>query len=611
MSVPTISRALGLAVVAVVVTAAPVRQTAGSAAIDGTLVDAATSTPERRARVTVSGPAVSAPQLTVTDDDGRFSFTHLPAGVYRLTASKTGYLDSTFGQKRPGDGRAGTPLVLAEGQRVERLALRIARAGVVTGVVTDDAGDPVRGTPVSAYQWVMTSGERALTPVNSAEADDLGVYRIAGLGPGDYVIGAVPRSEASLDKDVLKRQIAQSTTTEADRSAAKRALPGILEAVSPPTVYGPVYFPGTRSASSAMTVTLDISEEKAGLDLHLQAIPSVRVTGTVVTSHGLMDKNIQVTLRDAADAAVGLDASRGTSVGPDGAFSFGGVPAGRYELTARLGWRPESPVTAGGTAPRPQSQSQFQSQWASADLVVDGQTPAAATLVMHDGMTVSGRVTFDGSGTVPADLRQMQVSLEPSGLRDAANSLAASARGAVGADGSFAVTGVMPGRYRPTIGGARGWMPKSFVVNARDAMDFQIDVRPDIDVSGAMVTMTTRGTRLSGVLRDATGLPTVACTVIVFPQERNYWVPESRRIRATRPSTDGRYAFAALPPGTYWIVAVEDVEPGVWFDPAFLAPLTPMAVRITLGEGEQRSQDLRLMARSHRGSAHQQPRHDD
>src|SRR5262249_26765850 len=95
--------------------AAPPRP--GTASIDGTLVAIDSGRPVRRARVSLTSAAgTSVGQSVTTDDLGVFTFKDLPAGAYTLTASKPGYLDSIYGQRRPGTGRPGTPIQLADGQ---------------------------------------------------------------------------------------------------------------------------------------------------------------------------------------------------------------------------------------------------------------------------------------------------------------------------------------------------------------------------------------------------------------------------------------------------------------------------------------------------------------
>jgi hypothetical protein len=52
--------------------------------------------------------------------------------------------------------------------------------------------------------------------------------------------------------------------------------------------------------------------------------------------------------------------------------------------------------------------------------------------------------------------------------------------------------------------------------------------------------------------------------------------------------------FQSLPPGGYRLVAVTDVEPGQWFDPAFLRGIVGASIAVPLGDGERRTQDLRV-----------------
>jgi hypothetical protein len=125
-------------------------------------------------------------------------------------------------------------------------------------------------------------------------------------------------------------------------------------------------------------------------------------------------------------------------------------------------------------------------------------------------------------------------------------------------------------------------------------MDAPLEVRSGDDLAGLVVTLTDRTTWLLGTLQDASGRVTSDFTVVVFPFDAAYWLPQARRIQAARPSTDGHYGFRGLPPGEYRVAVVPDVEPGQWYDPNWLRQVLPSAVPITLGDGERRTQDLRV-----------------
>jgi hypothetical protein len=115
-----------------------------------------------------------------------------------------------------------------------------------------------------------------------------------------------------------------------------------------------------------------------------------------------------------------------------------------------------------------------------------------------------------------------------------------------------------------------------------------------VDVAGGVLNFTRQTTELRGSLQDASGGPAPDYTVIVFPAEERLWLPGARRITATRPSTDGRFRLAGLPPGDYRIVAVTDVDPGQWFDAAFLRQLAAASLSISLAPGEKKEQALRV-----------------
>src|SRR5579862_9550751 len=164
---------------------APARDTrtappTGTGVIAGTVVSADTGRPVRRVHVTLASTAPDVTVSATTADDGHFAFRDLPAATFTLTASRPGFIESAFGQKQPGSGRPGTPIPLAEAQKLDTLTLALARGGVLTGTVTDEAGEPEFGAQVTAFRWVMRTGERTLVVAATTATDDRGMYRVPG-----------------------------------------------------------------------------------------------------------------------------------------------------------------------------------------------------------------------------------------------------------------------------------------------------------------------------------------------------------------------------------------------------------------------------------------------
>jgi hypothetical protein len=108
----------------------------------------------------------------------------------------------------------------------------------------------------------------------------------------------------------------------------------------------------------------------------------------------------------------------------------------------------------------------------------------------------------------------------------------------------------------------------------------------------AVVTLTDTPPELSGTVLDSSGQPAPDYSVVVFSADRQHWTPQSRRIQSVRPSAAGKYTVRNLPAGHYLIAAVVDVEPGEWFDPNYLQQLVESSLKITVGPGEKKIQDL-------------------
>jgi hypothetical protein len=115
----------------------------------------------------------------------------------------------------------------------------------------------------------------------------------------------------------------------------------------------------------------------------------------------------------------------------------------------------------------------------------------------------------------------------------------------------------------------------------------------DRDIGDAVLTVTDKFTDLSGSITDAGGKPVYDGTVVAAATDPQYWTPGSRRILTSRPGPLGHYGFRNLPPGTYYLAVVTDLEPGGQYDPELLKTLTG-GVRVTLTEGGKLVQDLRI-----------------
>ncbi len=584
--------------------------TTGTASISGTVVVAGSGAPARRARVTLSGIEPRGVLTRVTGDEGRFAFTGIPAGRYSLSASKPGHVTVIYGQHRPGAGRAGTPIQLADGQQFQA-RLQMPRGGVITGTILDERAEATPGIQIRAMRAVIQRGERTLQSAGSGTTDDRGVYRIFGLQPGEYVVCATPRGSIAVDMErmqveleALRRKL--ETVEPADTIAAQDARESATflksqDGEAPQqTGFAPVCYPGSGSPAAG-AIVLGIGEERMAVDFQLQAVPLARVEGTVVNPSGAPLQNVQVTLAAAGDVA--LLANRTARADGDGRFRILAVPPGQYTLTARAAVRlsrdatptPQTAaekVIAAGQARAASGRVQL---WSTLDVAVEGAGLTDVVLSLHPGVSVSGQVAFDGATQPPADLSRVRVTLNPLNPPGVMRGLASAATGRVDAAGRFTIPDVAPGRYRLSAsGGGSGWSVESAAMAGQDAADFPLEIRANQNVTGVTITFTDRQTELTGAVVDERNQPVSAYTVVVYAADPRYWVGVSRRIQATRPGTDGRFTFRNLPPGDYRLATLFDPEPGSWYDPAFLQQLEASSTTFSLAAGEKKVQNVRV-----------------
>ena len=229
-------------------------------------------------------------------------------------------------------------------------------------------------------------------------------------------------------------------------------------------------------------------------------------------------------------------------------------------------------------------------QFAVLPVTVSGGDVEGLNIVLSPGATVSGTATFQRSQASTPDVSQFRVSA-PSADE---GSFGSQQNARIDSSGRFMLDGVPVGAHWIRTQTPRGWTLKSVTVDGRDVTDVPVELRSGQRLSAVAMTFTDRVSEISGSVTDQQGAALTDFTMLAFPTDTTLWHPLSRHIMTARPDQNGRYQLRGLPPGEYFLTAVDPTESGEWFEPAYLDEHRGNAIRVTVAEGDVKTQDLRL-----------------
>jgi hypothetical protein len=570
--------------------------------------------------------------FVMSDTEGWFVFHDLPKGPVQLSVSAPGYVDN-------GGAVPRRPPQLEDGEHLNDVILRLARTASISGIITDEASEPVVGVSVRAMSVPMGTSTYRLT--GDARTDDRGMYRLDNLFPGTFYV-LVPQTQISMPLADLEKNSegiggmfsANNPFIEALTGGAQSTIGiagvrvddqmwqmgggmGVLGAAQPPPVNGRIaayqttFVPGVPEITQANRITVTSGEDRAGVDLQLRPVAASHVSGVLASPDGPAT-NVVIRLVAAPGGSDddALPVATTTTSGT-GAFTFIGVPAGAYIAKAQQSKGP-SPFPASMLAGMPpeaaEAMAAMQSRMGQnngdmnflrAPIVVGDRDVDGVALTLQPGAKISGHVVFEGS-TPPPNAQQLpnvQVSLALSVPGAVQGPFAGPATAKLTADAEFKTGSIAPGTYALTVQGVpAAWMVKSITAGGRDATTSGLEVANQ-DVADVTVTFTDRLSSLTGTVRSEGSGPLPSVYVIVLPADYRASIASGaigRRQLLLTPSTAGVYNAARLPPGDYLVAAVPDDAMRGDRDQAFYDAIARVATPVTVAEGETKTLDLKV-----------------
>jgi hypothetical protein len=521
--------------------------------------------------------------------DGTFVFDAVRAGLYRIVATRPGYVTAEYGQRWPNG--VGTPLTLPPGRTVSNVPIPMLLTAAISGRARDASGQPMGNVEVQALKATYRAGRRELTKVDTAVTDDRGEYRLFWLAPGRYYLSA---RHPDLGRSMMRVSQGfvgggglvgpngliqfQEFRNNGDGASGQPLVIG-LAANRIKERYMPVYFPGTTDEHMASPVDLAAGADQSGVDFVLEPVLMQRVRGRVVyESNGdpATSAHVQWVSSTGASSMSGSDDLFGfagmldlphTVQCCDGSFEFALAP-GSYTIVAannNLSARADVQVGFGD---------------------VDG-----VLLSLGQSFNITGRVIFEGRQATPAELNSLRISLA---LNPPVPGLAPNSYSVVLPNGTLTLSAargdfkiniaplliapgasLVPPRQESSI--LSNLYVKSIRLGSADALNggLHLDGRPDAPLE--IVIGTTPGS-VEGVVVNQNREPVPNVPVSMLPDA-------ARRGRfdlykSVSSDAAGRFKFEQVPPGDYVAFAWDGFESGEWQNADFVAPYEGRGTRV-------------------------------
>jgi hypothetical protein len=438
----------------------------------------------------------------------------------------------------------GRPVVLKDGETRE-INVGLARTHAIDVRVVDEWGDPLSGVRVSAE--VAGSG-RSTSLLLDQSTDDHGRQRVFGLEPGRYIVCA----ESSI-----------SGVSVAGRGDA------LVRTCHPSAI-------DDAEAQVVRVVRSDVGE----IEIRMRRGRTFTIAGRVVDAFGGPATGAHLTLsRHWPGGSTGM----AQAIDTEARFRITNVHPGEYVLEAGIG----------GLDSRAQRQSL---ERAFLPIRVETTDVNAVSVTLQRTVNVVGRVTLEDPPAPfvrPPGYGRLSVW---SRLADDKGSVPGSLLSAAVDDNrSFTMTSVFGRRTLDLVGLPRGWHVRSIRYAGREIIDEPTTFKDGGGEPTVEIVLSNRGSVVVGRATDESGDAVGRAMVLMFPADaaRMSW----RLPAETRASPAGHFRTGPVRAGEYCLVALpasaRPIQPG---ESARLARLAAAAERITLGEFEERTVDVRIVA---------------
>lgn len=550
--------------------------------VKGRAIYADTQRPLRRVPVVLMPVAsgVGNESWAATDEQGYFAFKNVAAGSYLVSVNAPGVVapgaflkwDAETPNSEPDwtEARKVFETFAVNGDNDVEANVQVRRGGAVAGKVSYDNGDPALNVQIALAR---KQPDGTLRPVflgygaatlARLRTDDRGMYRAAGLPPGEYVISA---AEANTDPN--------QPSGDGDSVVSDALIR--------------TYYGDTSDAKQARSVTLDFGAEAGDVDIRLVDTAWHTVSGTVTAARDgrpIKETSVQLMPKEKSYNGPYTTTQRYAQTDAQGNWSFRGVPDGVYYLLVEAPYE-EVPNPSGGD---PRYERHLVRK--RLEITLTGSDQTGLTVQLNNGGSLSGTVVWEGKR--PKGEENYSVCLRADNLKDAEKlfqsgefSTCAEENRKVGMDGLPA------GEFRVLSASLpEGYYVKAMTAKGLDLLKQPLPMADGEAVRDWQIIIAPGAARLTVKAQDAAGKSLVNAPVLLIPAD------ELRRGDVNsyqRGLTDaaGVWTLDSCTPGEYLIFLPTLEELPRFTQPAYVQTQIAQAQRITLRPSETKTAEVK------------------
>jgi hypothetical protein len=507
----------------------------GQFKLGGTVVNAATGEPIRRALVQVeaeSGPSV------LTDSNGHFEFNGVPGGPANVTARKPGFFSD---EELALDAVA--PLPISVGPDTQPIVVKLTPESVISGRVKTAEGEPLENVPIRVISSRVIDGRKRWEPRASGTTNEDGEFRVANLPPGTYYV-------------------------ETGQGANSRARRGRRFAAGSEEGYPTTFYPGVPEPSAAAPVVLSAGQQQE-LEFSLKPEPVFKLSG-IVTGY-LPNMGVDLEFVDKLGEPLALPTQFDAQTGK---FSTK-IPAGSYSLRVR---------------------AQDAKQSASANLPINVSADAAGLqVILGAGLSIPVTVRMESSTGAaaenpPAGRRNGgAVAVRLSSSESPLSSLDFWATPADSQkDHSLAVRNIEPGKYIVDVVSSGSWYAQSVTCGSTDLMRDDLVVAAGSQLPPIEVALRDDGATLTGTVQSDGALE--KGVVVLVPDHA-----ASAQAKVSQTGPGGEFRFDRLAPGDYRVLAFDRTNDLEYRNPDVMNAYLSRGVHVSLQPNGQANTAVELI----------------